>query len=561
MLSEFREGVTHRAAKSQEDRDHMKQKDEDGSWQPFSDWYKRGCHVTAATVNEAASSKASETTENSDMKDVEGPSDLPVNPDVWSADAATLGEKLRLSESTHLGSDVFTTPRKATNTHKFDLVDANLARTKEPVAVRKQWDEFGATAFKSSSFGEGAPYAGITPQIGTGLVGGDSMLSDNERRLCELCHLIQVDLYKMAHSESLEGGVSETQIQYTLKPLFQIIASVVNDTVEVIDGRCGYGPLLYVFVKGKWYRGYADLIVLKHFEEKFTLVIGAVEVKQVVRAGAPMGQCASQMLHFNGRQTLGYPTDVSIIAKKSPAICLGELTNGLVSVLMTHVGQGLNEQQLFRIELSGECKGMHTFLVHLKRTLEACSNVERDRSPHAESTYAEPQWSTVGLRSPPKHRGAGGDDGNHSVDCGAGLAQTTAPKRSGKSRKKDKKKKNVATGCSDALPIPHDYQGDSGADGDSNRTHRHNASSRRGGRASRGRGAGSGGHSSSTTSGQRTGKQGLSDVTNLKRRCESSEWTSSVKPNVMILHAEALPTYEYVPVPPPRDIAAWFDDI
>lgn len=100
----------------------MKQKDEDDSWQPFSDWYKRGCHVTAATVNEAASSKASETTENSDMKDVEGPCELPVDPtcgllmrQLW-AKSSDSRNRLTLESS-----DVFNAPRKATNTHNLIL--------------------------------------------------------------------------------------------------------------------------------------------------------------------------------------------------------------------------------------------------------------------------------------------------------------------------------------------------------------------------------------------------------------------------------------------------------
>ena len=326
ILSELHEQIGASAVQQCEQRDARAcaVREQQGTlgrseWMSFNTWLERALHLpkTLMDMDDAstvASSVASETDDDSE----DAP---PANPGVWHV---RVKQNLNLCEQRDRYYGELKTPRGVTadeTSNLFSVVSAHLDQTKKPPEVRAAIKKSGSTDMRHCPFGsaKGQPST-FMPLKGDVLTTVDGVLLDAEGQLCELCSAVQMDLFRIAHIEAFthNGNIVEDTLLLILRPLLWCIAMAVHPCIEVIDGRKGTGPEVYVCVDGKWYVGYGDLIIIIRYPDGPVLVIGAVEMKQTLQAGYPLGQCCAQVFHFMGRQTEGTPHDASIIADSSP---------------------------------------------------------------------------------------------------------------------------------------------------------------------------------------------------------------------------------------------------
>ena len=386
-------------------------------WMPFNTWLERALHLpkTLKDMDDAstvASSVASETDDDSE----DAP---PPNPGVWRV---RVKQNLDLCEQRDRNYAELKTPRGSTadeTSDLFSVVSAHLDQTKKPPEVRSAIKISGSTDMRHCPFGtaKGQPST-FMPLKGNALTTVDGVLLDAEDQLCELCSAVQMDLFRIAHTEAFthNGNIMEDTLLLILHPLLWCIGMAVHPCIEVIDGRKGMGPEVYICVDGKWYVGYGDLIISIRYPDGLVLVIGAVEMKQTLQAGYPLGQCSAQVFHFMGRQTEGTPHDASIIAEGSPPLCIGEVTNGLASVLLSYVGSTPPDggdsavMRLFHLEVSEKRRALQAAMLAMKRSMASVQNVMKrpgqpdlggvDAAPAPDHNSQPATYATMARRPP-----------------------------------------------------------------------------------------------------------------------------------------------------------------
>ena len=386
-------------------------------WMSFDTWLERALHLprTLKDMDDAstvAPSVASETDDDSE----DAP---PPNPGVWRV---RVKQNLDLCEQRDRNYAELKTPRGSTadeTSDLFSVVSAHLDQTKKPPEVRTAIKTSGSTDMRQCPFGtaKGQPST-FMPLKGNALTTVDGVLLDAEGQLCKLCSAVQMDLFRIAHTEASthNGNIVEDTLLMILHPLLWCIAMAVDPCIEVIDGRKGTGPEVYVCVDDKWYVGYGDLIISIRYPDGLVLVIGAVEMKQTLQAGYPLGQCSAQVFHFMGRQTEGTPHDASIIAEASPPLCIGEVTNGLASVLLSYVGSTPPDggdsavMRLFHLEVSEKRRALQAAMLAMKRSMASVQNVMKrpgqpdlggvDAAPAPDHNSQPATYATMARRPP-----------------------------------------------------------------------------------------------------------------------------------------------------------------
>jgi hypothetical protein len=528
-------------------------------WMPFKTWLERALRLpkTLKDMDDAstvASSVASETDDDSE----DAP---PANPGVWRV---RVKQNVNLCEQLDLNYGELKTPRGSTaeeTSDMFSVVSAHLDQTKKPPEVRAAIKNAGgSTDMRRCPFGtaKGQPSTFMSLK-GSALTTVDGVLLDTEGKLCELCSAVQMDLFRIAHTEASthNGNIVEDTLLLILHPLLWCIGMAVHPCIDVIDGRKGTGPEVYVCVDGKWYVGYGDLIIIIRYPDGLVLVIGAVEMKQTLQAGSPLGQCSAQVFHFMGRQTEGTPHDASIIADSSPPLCIGEVTNGLASVLLSYVGSTPLDggdsamMRLFHLEVSQEHRALQAAMLAMKRSMASVQNVmKRPGQPDLGGGDAAPapDHNSQPARRPPEAAGVAVRKEEPQSKTRSGPSKKAAPL----------KKAPPSEGC--RPPVPESRRRDQDPPpGGGRRRQSDTASTAAAGRPVRGSSTGQivKGGTGASRSGRREGgrnhacggrpKPQLTDVTNGERT--SGVWT---------ITAPAPQIFELVPQ---VDVGAWAAEV